>query len=193
VADKEFLGDRRRMNEEEYFQRQEQELIAKLQQRGRDDAARREMAQRTGVVDHETLQTLQTLGFTPDTVMLVHLVPLLQVAWAEGGVSEHERTLIIEAARACGIQAESDADRQLATWLIAPPPDEFFEGTLRTIGAMLKAHPHEDREEAQYDLLSYCRAIASASGGVLGFGKVSAEEDRVLALIGNEIGRAQRS
>ena len=122
MADREFLGDRRRIHEEEYFQRQEQELIAKLQQRGRDEATRRDLAERTGVLDNEILQELETLGFTADSVMLVHLVPLLHVAWADGGVSEQERTLIIEAARACGIRAESDADRQLATWLIAPPP-----------------------------------------------------------------------
>src|SRR2546422_6799910 len=87
VAEKEFLGDRRRIQEEEYFQKQEQELIAKLQQRSREEAARRGMAERTGVVDHEILQELEKLGYTPETVMLFHLVPLLQVAWAEGDVS----------------------------------------------------------------------------------------------------------
>lgn len=51
MTDKEFLGDRRRTLEEEYFQRQEQQLIANLQHRGRDEVARRSMAERTGILD----------------------------------------------------------------------------------------------------------------------------------------------
>jgi hypothetical protein len=191
VADKEFLGDRRRIQEEEYFQRQEQELIAKLHQRGREEATRRVMAERTGVVDQEILQELETLGYTPETVMLLHLVPLLQVAWADGGVSDRERALIIEAARAGGIQTDSDADRQLATWLATPPSADFFERTLRLIGTILRARPLEEREAVQHDLASYCRAIAAASGGILGLGKVSPEEQRVLARISQEIERVR--
>src|SRR6266566_5447939 len=59
VAEKEFLGDRRRAQEEEYFQKREQELIAKLQQRGREEATRRQMAERTGVADEEILRDLE--------------------------------------------------------------------------------------------------------------------------------------
>src|SRR3989441_11008167 len=191
VAEKEFLGDRRRIQEEEYFQRHEQLLIARLQQRGREEATRRSMAERAGVVDVEILQELETLGYTPETVMLLHLVPLLQVAWAEGSVSDRERALIIEAARACGIQTDSAADRQLAAWLAARPSADFFEHTLRLIGAILRARPLEEREDSQRDHLSYCTAIASASGGILGFGKVSREEQRVLVRITEEIERAR--
>src|SRR5262245_34324206 len=87
VADNELFGDRRRAHEEEYFRRQEQELIEKLKQRGRDEATRRQLAERSGLADEEVLRDLQTLGYTPETVMLLHLVPLVQMAWAEGSVS----------------------------------------------------------------------------------------------------------
>jgi hypothetical protein len=42
------------------------------------------------------------LGYVPETVMPLHLVPLVQMAWADGGVSDLERALIVEAARARG-------------------------------------------------------------------------------------------
>src|SRR5438132_12451551 len=148
---------------------------------------RRDMAARAGVVDLEILQELETLGYTPESVMLLHLVPLVQVAWAEGGVSDRERALIIEAARAHGVDEDSAADRQLATWLATRPSAEFFERTLRAIGAILQARPSEERETSQRDLVSYCTAIAAASGGMLGFGKVSAEEQQVLARIDQEL------
>jgi hypothetical protein len=193
VAEKELFGDRRRSREEEYFRKQEQELIEKLQQRGREEATRRRMAERTGVADEELLRDLQALGYTPETVMLLHLVPLLQMAWAEGSVSDRERDLIIEAARARGIDKDSPADHQLAAWLENRPSDELFEKTLRAIGAILHAQPSEEREAGQRDLLSRLTAIASASGGILGFGKVSSQEQQVLARVSQEIERAHRS
>jgi hypothetical protein len=192
VADKEFLGDRRRTQEEEHFQRKEQELIANLRQRGRDEVARRSMSERSGILDQGVLSELSTLGYTAETVTLLHLVPLLQVAWAEGGVSDRERALIVEVARAHGIETGSAADSQLQTWLTDRPSAAFFEQTLNAIGEILRARPFEERVGGQHDLLSYCRAIASASGGILGFGKVSPEEGRALERITQEIERARR-
>ena len=60
------------------------------------------------------LRELQVLGFTPETVALLPLVPLVQMAWAEGGVSDAERRLILQFARTRGIEEGSGADRQLA-------------------------------------------------------------------------------
>jgi hypothetical protein len=189
MADKEFFGDRRRSQEEEYFRRQEQELIEKLRKRGEEAAARRRLAEKSGVADEEILSDLQALGYTPETVMLLHLVPLVQVAWAEGGVSDRERDLIAQAARSRGIDGGSEADRQLTAWLERRPSDEFFEKTLRAIRAMLAAQPDAEGAVAGRDLLSYCTRIASASGGVLGFGKVSDEERALLARITAELER----
>ena len=187
MAEKEFLGDRRRIQEEEYFQRREQELIAKLQQRGRQETTRQLLAERAGVADDEVLHDLEALGYTPETVMLLHLVPLLQTAWAEGGVSDRERALVNEAARARGVEAGSPADQQLASWLTARPSADLFEKSLRLIGTILHTRPEQEREDSQRDLLSYSTAIAAASGGILGLGKVSAEEQKVLARISEEI------
>lgn len=188
--DQELLGDRRRAQEEEYFQRQEQALIAQLQQRREKEATRGRLAERAGVADPQILLELEMLGYTPETVRLLHLVPLLQVAWADGSVSEAERALIVEAARARGIEADSVAHTQLADWLASRPSPDLFEGTLVAIRAMLQAHPMAERESARQDVLSACTAVASASG-LLGFGKVSREERKVLARITREIEEPQ--
>jgi hypothetical protein len=193
MANDEALPGRRRALEEQYFQKQEQELIAKLRKRGEEAAARRRLAETIGVADEEILQDLQALGYTPETVMLLHLVPLVQVAWAEGNISDSERRLIMEAARARGIEAGSAADRQLAEWLATRPSDAFFERTLRAIQAMLQSRPAEEREASRRDLLAYCSAIAAASGGILGFGKVSEEERQLLTRLTNELERTRAS
>lgn len=190
MAERDALGDRRRTQEEEYFRKQEKELIEKMRRRAGEEDNRRRMGEQMGVADEEILHDLQALGYTAETVMLLHLLPLVQMAWAEGSVSDRERDLITEAARSRGIEASSPADRQLTSWLTNRPSDDFFERTLRTIGALLQARPVEEREASQRDLLSYCAAIASASGGILGFGRVSDEERQVLARISQELERA---
>ena len=187
MPDTEFLGDRRRAQEEEYFQRREQELIAKLQQRARDAESRQRMVERSGVADAEILSALEDLGYTAETVMLLHLAPLLQVAWAEGGVSDRERALIVEAARARGVEPGSAADAQLAAWLSTRPSTEFFDHTLRLIQAILQTQSTDERAAAERDLLTRSAAVASASGGILGYGKVSPEELAVLERIGREL------
>ena len=190
MAERDAFGDRRRGLEEEYFRKRERELIDKMRRHTEAETERRRLGEQAGVADEEILKDLQALGYTPETVMLLHLVPFVQMAWAEGGVSDRERDLIIEAARSRGIEAGSAADRQLAGWLTNRPSGELFEKTLRVIGAILQTRPAEEREASQRDLLSCASAIAAASGGILGFRTVSDEERQVLARISQELEKA---
>lgn len=87
MAEREFLGERRSAREEEYFRNQDAELVAKMRQRAAAAAERQQMADRTGIADQEILQDLQALGYTLETVTLIHLLPFVEVAWAEPGRS----------------------------------------------------------------------------------------------------------
>ena len=120
------LGDRGRAFEEDYFRKRDRELIEKMRKASVAEDARREMSSRTGLQDPAMLQELEALGFTPDTVALLPLVPLVQMAWAEGGVSDAERKLIVKLARVRRIEEGSAADRQLAGWLSARPDPQVF-------------------------------------------------------------------
>jgi hypothetical protein len=193
VTDKDAFKDRGKALEDEYFHRKERELIAKMRERAAAEAERNRIGAQTGVADTQLLQDLQDRGYTADTVTLLHLVPLVQMAWAEGHVSMRERDLIIEAARARGIEAGTPADNQLKGWLTARPSEELFTATLRAIAAMLASRPDAERDASEKDLLSYLTSIASASGGVLGWGAVSDEERAVLTRITQELEKTHKS
>lgn len=190
MTDKDAFKERGRALEEEYFRRKEQEVIAKLREKAAAEAARAELGAHTGVADAQILADLQELGYTAETINLLHLVPLVQMAWAEGHVSMRERDLIIEAARARGIEAGTPADTQLASWLTSRPSEALFTTTLRAIGAMLASRPEAEREASRKDLMSYLTSIASASGGVLGFGAVNDQERAVLERVTAELAKA---
>ena len=75
------------MLEDEYFRKKDQQLLEKLRQAGAADRARRDMGARIGSDDPDMLQELQALGFTPDTVILLPMIPVVQMAWADGRVA----------------------------------------------------------------------------------------------------------
>jgi hypothetical protein len=177
------LGGKKRTHEEDYFRKQDQELIDKMRRAAAVAQSRQELGEKTGLHDPSLLNDLEALGFAPDTVSLLPLVPLIQVAWAEGGVSGAERSQIEALARKRGIAEGSAADIQLSDWLSARPREEIFAGATRLIRAMLAAGSAETRDLTADDLVKYCENIAAASGGVLGIGKVSAEERAALAQI----------
>ena len=191
MTDKGALVDRKRTVEEEYFRKQELELIERMRQRTAQENERQELAATLGVTDAEILNTLQEMGYTRATVLLLYLVPLVQVAWAEGSVSKSERELILEAARLRGIETGSAAYEQLIGWLNERPSEEFFERTLRVINALLQALPPEQREASKRDLVAFCTQVAGISGGLAGFlsfgGKVCKEERELLERIAAQL------
>jgi len=193
VADRDAFAERGRSLEEEYFHRKEREVIDKMRVRAAGEEQRRRLGENAGVADEEVLNDLQDLGYTPETVSLLHLVPLIQTAWAEGGVSEKERNLIVKAARSRGIDEGTPCDQQLNMWLSKRPSDEMFEKTLRAIRTILQAQPAPAREASEKDLLSLATAIASASGGIVGFRAVSEEERQILTHISDELKKSGKA
>jgi hypothetical protein len=187
MPDKDAFAERGRSLEEEYFRKKDRELIEKMQHAARDEQARKDLGAKTGLQDPELLKELQSLGFTPETVSLLPLVPVVQVAWAEGGVTSAERAGIIKLARARGITEGSEADRQLADWLAERPGEQVFTPATRLIRAMLASQGADQQNLSADDLVKYCESIASASGGMLGINRISSEERALLASIASEL------
>ncbi len=190
MADKDILSERGRSLEDEYFRKKDRELIEKLRRAATSEAARVEMGKKTGLTDPELLRELEALGFTPETVVLLPLMPVIQMAWAEGDVTPDERRLVVKLARARGIQEGGAADLQLLDWLDERPGEEVFAHATRLIRALLASGG--DSTLTADDLVKHCEAIAAASGGMLGIiGRVSTEERQLLTTLAAELkGRA---
>lgn len=186
MADPNPLADRGRSLEEEYFRRRDRELLERMRAATAADEARRQMGSVSGLPDADVAE-LQALGFTPDTVVLLPLVPLLQVAWAESGVSAEESALIVQLARARGISEGSAADAQLSRWLKEQPPASVFAGASRLVSAMLDAPGGAAQGLTKDELVAYCERVAAASGGFLGIKKISAEERALLTTISQDL------
>lgn len=192
MPDKDIFAEREHWLEEEYFRKKNQELIEKIRLRQQKEAEREHMGEALGVTDQDLLSALQDLGYTEETIKLLHLIPLVQVAWSEGGVADSERELILKVARSRGVEPGGAADLQLSKWLDEKPPEQFFENTLHAIGLIFATLPPEQRAASSQDLISYCAQIAAAvSGGFFGRGKITDEERATIAHIAAEIGQGR--
>ena len=183
MSEGEFLDDRRRASEDDYFRKKDRELVEKMRQAAAADRAKSEMTAKTGLSDPALLEELDALGFTPETISVLPLVPIVEMAWAEGGITPAERTLLVAFARERGIAEGSAADRQLANWMAQRPSPDVFARATRLIRAMLDTGSPATGSLNADELIHYSESIAAASGGILGIGKISSEERATLAKI----------
>jgi hypothetical protein len=181
------LPDRGRASEEEYFRKRDHQLVEHRRSQAEREAARGRLSQRVGVADDEVLQHLETLGFSDQTVSLLYLVPLVHIGWVDGGMPAPVAQRIMEASREHGIEELSAAGRQLQEWLERRPSDALFDGALRAIRAVFRHQSLSERERYVRNLLEQSTDIAEASGGVLGFGKISKGERAILDRIRREL------
>ena len=180
MSNSEGMTDNIRAREEEHFRKKDRELIEKLRKADAAAKAHKALEQEAGIHDPAVLNELDQLGFTPATIALLPLVPVLQVAWANEGISTAERALIVNLARARGVAADSPADEKLNEWLQQRPSDDTFHKANRLIAAIVDSPAGGTMHVSGKELVDQCDRIAHASGGIFGIGSVSARERAAL-------------
>jgi len=112
-------------NDDLYFAKQDEEARAKLraemETKAAEAAARAEFSKVTGITDDQVIEHFHALGLTGESASILHLLPLLEVAWADGSVSDAERKAVMTAAAAHGVTPDSEAGMTLASLLEAKP------------------------------------------------------------------------
>ncbi len=187
MPQKGWLQTREQALENEYFRRRDRELIDRLHEQGRKERERQGLEEQLNAHDPEFLDALQAEGVTPDNLALLHLAPLIEVAWAEGDVTARERELVLALALRRGIEPDGPLYRQLAGWLDRHPGQAFFDTATKAIRKMLALHDQRTREVEEKDLLAWSTRIAEATGGILGMMPISREERECLRRIADRL------
>jgi hypothetical protein len=189
VADRDIRNDDGRAPVESYAGERGWTLPER-QQRLEDASERRSMAGILGLFDDDpALDELRSAGFRTATVGLVDLVPLVEVAWADGSITPRERD-VITAAAARRRLVYGGAHTQLSLWLKERPPAEVFDASRRTLRRVLQRLPPEARSNASRHLVDECSMVASASGGLLGWGTAGAAEQQLIDSMARELAQA---
>jgi hypothetical protein len=176
-----FLADRKKALEESFFAKENARLVERLKAKKDKSVARDGLRRISGVKDTELLDKLVELEIGPDTWAAVSLLPLVEVAWADGQMEEKERRAILSSAEADGVAAGTPSFDLLQGWLERRPDarlievwGEYIVGVCAHLGA-------SERAAFKREILGRARAIAEAAGGLLGMGnKISDHEANVL-------------
>jgi hypothetical protein len=184
MMDKDIFKERERSLEEGYFRQHEAKLIGKLRERAKVDEIVEALAVKLQTDDPALLRRIMALGVTLDTGAAFLLAPLVQVAWAEGAVTDREREKVLRIATERGIDMSSPAYTQLQEWLRTRPADAVFDTAIETIKTGLSVLTPAERADRVKRIVDACREVASVSGGLgrlLGLGTgVSSEEESIL-------------
>ena len=185
--EKDIFKERGRGEEEAYFRQQDAKLIEKLRESARLEEIAIALAEKLQVDNPELLHRVMALGVTLDSAPAFLLAPLVQVAWAEGEVTEREYQTVLRLAGTRGVEERSPAHAQLCQWLRERPPDTLFDTATEVIKVGLSVLPPREQEERIKRIVQACHEVAEASGGlakVLGLGSgVSGEEASLLDTI----------
>jgi hypothetical protein len=177
----EFLGDRKKALEESFFAKENAKLLAKM----RSEKARREsadeLAAASGIRDRAIVEKLVDLGLDGASWSALSLVPLVELAWADGSVAPRERDAVLEAAAEQGLAPGSPGHELLQRWLEQRPPPALFASWGAYAVELAGQLDASQRASLQRNVVERARKVAAAAGGLLGIGSVSEAEKRVLA------------
>ena len=180
---KPFLRDRRTAFEEIFFAKQDAKVLAQLRRESERRAAVESLARASGIDDPELLDRLVELGLDARSWTALALVPLVEVAWADGNVDAKERAAILTAASEHGLHRTAPGHVLLESFLRNRPEASLFAswgGFMTELAAQLNP---EERESVRSQILDRARRVAAAAGGILGIGSISDAEKRVLAAL----------
>jgi hypothetical protein len=150
--------------EDAFFGGQAAGQRAHLALQAEDRAARDQIAEATGVADAALLAELAGLGIRVETLSALTLIPLVEVAWADGEIDDAERHAILAGAVSTGVEPGSSSYQLLEIWTLEkPPPDmrDLWKSFTRVLCAELS---EAESSRLERNVLGRARAVAAAAG-----------------------------
>ncbi len=176
-----MLGSRRKALEESFFAKENERLRRALKQKESMQAKKEALAQACGIKDDAVLEELLNLDIGADTLAALTLVPLVEVAWADGSMDDRERGAILAAAEQSGLHKDSPSYGLLQAWLRAQPQAKLLIVWKDYVASLSRALGDDAKAKLREDILGRARSVAEAAGGFLGLGsKVSSAEQAKL-------------
>jgi tellurite resistance protein len=175
------LGNRQHALEDAFYREDTETYRAELELREQEESALEDLASASGIGDEALLRRLAALGIRADTLAALTLIPLIEVAWADGKMDASEREAVLFGAESTGIPRESPSHGLLRIWIEDQPAPDLVDAWSEFIRTLCRELSDEQRARLERNILDRAREVAEAAGGFLGLGpKVSKQERAVL-------------
>ncbi|MBN1981787.1 MAG: hypothetical protein JW795_09660 [Chitinivibrionales bacterium] len=178
-SSKDFFSTGRAL-EDAFFLEQDRRLKEQLAALKKMEETKENLKQVSGIENDAVLQKMVELNIPPQIVASLSMVPLVEVAWADGEISPKEKKLIIKKAH-----LQSQIDNELLTsWLEHKPEQKMLEAWINYIKGLCEKLTDNERTMFRKAFLSNTYDIAKVEGGFLGIGsKISKKERAMLDIL----------
>ena len=174
----EILGIRGKALEELFFARESEKFHQAKQEKDAAENRKAVLSAASGISDDTVLDQLIALNISSDTLAALSLLPLVEVAWADGDMDERERKAILSAAADTGLSTGSAA--LLDGWLVIQLGSSILAAWKAYVSALTGNMDAVAKDNLRQELLRRARVVAESAGGILGIGKISKEEEDTL-------------
>lgn len=166
--------------ENSFFAKENEKILQQLRAASAREKKKKEFAEYLNIENDEVLEALVELAVEPETLVAFTLVPLVEVAWADGEIQDKEREAIIKAAVERGVEKDSPTGVLLSNWLQTKPDPVLLETWKSYIEELNASLGGRTRDHMKQSVMGRARAIAEAAGGFLGVASISAAEKKML-------------
>ncbi len=178
-----FLGDHKKALEESFFAKQNAALLERMRSQREKSARVEALGKASGIRDAQVVEKLVDLGLDDASWAALSLVPLVQVAWADGRIEARERDAILAAAAEQGVAAGSASRTLLESWLGTRPQAALFAAWDAYAAELVAQFDGDQRAALRSQIVERARKVAQSAGGMLGIASISDAEKRVLAAL----------
>ncbi len=113
--------------EDSFFAKENERILRELRAASVREEKKKEFREYLNIKNDELLDALVSLAVEPETLVAFTLVPLVEVAWADGEIQPKERDAIIKAAIERGVGEDSPTAQLLRNWLQTRPDPKLLE------------------------------------------------------------------
>lgn len=128
------------------------------------------------------VERIEALGFGGQAGKVFDLLPLVHVAWADGGIQAGEKAAILNLLTIRGL-GPGEAWTVMETLLEQRPTKDYLDASLELLRDVLA-----DRHDDGRTIVGLCILIAESAGGFLGLRSISKSEKEMIQKIADKLG-----
>jgi len=165
-----------------FFKKEDEKLIKHLKAMKKLKETKEALSDVSGIRNDHIIDKLVELNVRPETLASLSLIPLVEVAWADGNVDDKEKEAVLSSAHKMGFKKDSADYDILAQWMTHKPSKDLITAWVHYIQGLCEKLTESEKADLKKELIDNTKTIALASGGFLGLGnKISKAEADILS------------
>lgn len=163
-----------------FFLKKDIELQKKLREIQKLKETKDAISKASGIHDDLVLEKLIELNVHPEEAASFSVAPLVFTAWADGKLDSEEKKAIMASLDKLKWAITGFDHALVERWLAHKPGASLFDAWMHYIQGLCGKMNAQEVRHFRKEIMSHVAEVAKTSGGILGIGKVSDAEKRMM-------------